>query len=708
MTHDNGPFRIGVDIGGTFSDFVILDEGTGGLTVLKVPSTPEDPSIAVLDGLRQLAKIGVAGPGVTFFSHGTTIATNALLEGKGATAGLLVTQGFRGIQEVQDQTRGAGPPIYDFFYERPPLLVRRERTGEVPERLDYRGDIVRALDIEATRQEICRLLASGADSFAVCLLFSFMNPIHERKVRELVQAEAPHVRVSLSSEVLPVIREWFRLSTTQVNAYVAPQLFAYLRQMERRLEELDIDTGQRYVMQSNGGVTSFGKAADDAVTTVLSGPAAGVIAGARLAEAAGFPNTITFDIGGTSTDIALVEGGTPVETTSGRVAGYDVAVPMLDINTISAGGGTIAWVDAVGTLRCGPQSAGAHPGPACYGKGGVNPTITDANLVLGYLNPLYFLGGKIPLDPALSERAIARNVAEPLGLPLHEGAAGVVRLINVQMAQGVRAVSSERGYDLRDFAIVAFGGAGPVHASAVAAELGVPWVIIPPYPGLTSAMGLLMSDVKHDYARSALRPVADVSPEAAGRVVAELDSQAMADLTAEGFSAEEVDMLHQLDLRYAGQGYELRVPLTPGPLTAETLAAARRGFDNLHEKLHGHRADDEQVELVTYWTIGLAHVPKIVVRPQPGFASAVKSARKGARRAWFLQTDWLDCPIYERDRLPPGIDLIGPAIVEQVDSTTVVHPGQRLTMDAYGNLLLQVTSASTPTETVHQAQEWGG
>jgi N-methylhydantoinase A len=595
------------------------------------------------------------------------------------------------VQEVQDQTRGSGPSIYNFFFERPPMLVPQERTAEVVERVDYRGEVITPIDLAAARADVQRLLGLGVESFAVCLLFSFMNPAHEQAVREVILDLAPDARVSLSSDVLPMIREWFRLSTTQVNAYVAPRLYRYLRQMEQRLEDGGIVTRQRYVMQSNGGVTSFGSAADRAVTTILSGPAAGVIAGARLAEVSGFHNVITFDIGGTSTDIALVDGGIPVETTSGRVAGYDVAVPVLDINTISAGGGTIAWVDEVGSLHCGPQSAGADPGPACYRKGGTEATTTDANLLLGYLSPTYFLGGRVALDPSRAEAAVRANVAEPLGLSVEEAAAGVIRLINVEMAQGVRTVSSERGYDLRDFVLVAFGGAGPLHAGELAAELGLPRVIVPRYPGLTSALGLLMCDVKHDYARSRLEPLEQIDPAEAQRIFDELDAQARADLQTEGFTADRIELLHQLDLRYAGQGYELRVDLAPGPISADSLNIARAAFDDLHERLHGHRAEGAPVEVVTYWTIGLARVPTVLLEPRPLGSEDPSPAHKGARRAWFRNLGWTECPLYERDRLQPGARLSGPAIVEQVDSTTVVHPGQTLTVDEYDNMLVRVS-----------------
>lgn len=691
--------RIGVDIGGTFTDFVVFEPRRGEIFTFKVPSTPSDPSAAVLTGLQELSREGLDPSETSFLSHGTTVATNSLLEGKGARVGLLVTEHFRAVQEVQDQTRGNGSSIYDLFYERPPLLVPQERTGEVVGRLDHRGSEVVPLDPDCTKREIRRLLDAGAESFAVCLLFSFMNPAHEQAVRRLISEQAPRHRVSLSSEVLPVIREWFRLSTTQVNAYVAPRLFEYLHGMEQNLRGQGIVAAQRFVMQSNGGVTSFANAADLAVTTLLSGPAAGVIAGSQVAQAAGYPNCITFDIGGTSTDISLVEDGVPVETTTGKVAGYDVRMPMLDVNTISAGGGTIAWVDAAGTLRCGPQSAGADPGPACYGKAGHHATVTDANVLLGYLSTTYFLGGTIAIDAERAESAIAATVAGPLGLSVDEAAAGIVRLINVQMADGVRSVSYERGHDVRDFAIVAFGGAGPTHATAVAAELGIPWVIVPAHPGLTSALGLLMSDVRHTYARSSLRPWAEIDPAEVGRILEDLDAQAMSDMRREGFDLADVQLLHEADLRYAGQGYEMRVKLAPGSPTRESMHAARAAFDDLHERTHGHRADNEQVELVNLRTISVATTPKVELSAHADATGRnAEEARKGDRRVWFSEGGWQACPVYDRDRLGVGAGVSGPAIIEQVDSTTLLHPGQTLRVDGYRNLVVRIGGPDPHTD----------
>jgi N-methylhydantoinase A len=444
-------------------------------------------------------------------------------------------------------------------------------------------------------------------------------------------------------------------------------------------------------MQSNGGVTTFGTAAQRAVTTVLSGPAAGVIAGAALAGAAGFERVITFDMGGTSADIALVEGGAAPETTRGQIGRRDMAVPMLDINTISAGGGTIAWVDRVGVLQVGPRSAGADPGPVCYGRGGTQPTITDANLVLGYVNPDYFLGGEVGLDRAAAEQAIAKQVAEPLGLDVYRAAAGIVEIINAHMEQGIKAVSSERGHDLRDFALVAFGGAGPLHAARLAAALEIPWVLVPPYPGVTSAMGLLMSDVKHDYVRSRLQSLSETDPDDAERLFAELAAQARADLQAEGFADDQIVLQRLLDLRYAGQGYELGVPTSEAPLDRSALAAARGRFDALHERLHGHQAPDEPVEIVNYRLIALARVPRIELRRDAAGSDDATAARKEERRVVFLdQQGPMPCPVYDRARLAPGHRLNGPAIVEQVDSTTVVYPGQEVLVDEYRNLLVRV------------------
>jgi N-methylhydantoinase A len=521
-----------------------------------------------------------------------------------------------------------------------------------------------------------------------------MHPEHEQRLAEIIRAELPDCVVSLSSTIVPQIREYYRMSTTVINAYVAPKLARYLDNMEARLRASGVQTRQLFVMQSNGGVTTFGSAAERAVTTVLSGPAAGVIAGAALADAAGFDRVITFDMGGTSADIALVERGEAPETTRGKIGGRDVALPMLDINTISAGGGTIAWVDPVGVVQVGPQSAGADPGPACYSRGGTRPTVTDANLVLGYLNPDYFLGGEVRLDRDAAERAIREQVADPLGLDPLRAAAGIVEIINVHMEQGIKAVSSERGYDLREFALVAFGGAGPLHAARLAASLDIPWVLVPPHPGVTSAMGLLMADVKHDYVRSRLQELETTTPSDVQAALDELADRARSDLRAEGFADEQITLQGLLDLRYAGQGYELSVTAPPGALDDAAMADIRSRFDALHERLHGHQAPGESVEIVSYRLVAMARVPRIELRRDTSAGGDSRDARKGERQALFPDSPApVPCPVFDRTRLPAGARLEGPAIVEQLDSTAVIYPHQVAVVDDHRNLVIRVATA---------------
>ena len=505
-------YRIAVDTGGTFSDFVYLNEETGAVSITKVPSTPDDPSRAILQGVEALIAQGVRAADVGYFCHGTTVGTNALLEGKGVKTGLLVTQGFRGIYEVAEQARPYGTAIFDVMYDKPVPLVPQSLTGEVKERVDFRGNVLVPLDEAALRETLRGLKAHNIEALAVCLLFSFLHPEHEARVRDIALEEIPGCNVSLSSEILPQIREYYRLSTTVINAYLQPILARYVANLDRRLAEAGVMTRQKYIMQSNGGMSTFAEAARTAVTTVLSGPAGGVTAGAYACRMTGFDNIITFDMGGTSCDVALIKGGEPVFANRGKIEGRDLAVPMMDINTVSAGGGTIAKVDRFGVLEVGPQSAGAVPGPACYSRGGEIATITDCNLILGYLSPNNFLGGRMTLDDAKAERAVER-VAQPLALGVIEAAEGIVRIIDVKMEEAIKAISTMRGHDLRDFMLLAFGGAGPLHAARMARDLGMAGVIVPLYPGVFSAIGLLMSDVKHDYIRSRMTPITDLTPD---------------------------------------------------------------------------------------------------------------------------------------------------------------------------------------------------
>jgi N-methylhydantoinase A len=683
-------YRVTVDTGGTFSDFVFFNEETGEISITKLPSTPREPFQAVLNGVKELLERGVAAKDVSFFCHGTTVGTNALLEEKGAKTGLLVTQGFRGIYEVMEQTRGYGPATYDLFFEKPRLLAPPFYTEEVPERVDFRGNALKPIDVEAARQAISRLKKKGVQSVAVCFLFSFLNPDHELKIKELFAAEFPEAQLSLSYEVLPQIREFYRMSTTIINAYIQPVMANYLGSLEKRMREMEITTPKLYIMQSNGGVSTFAGSAKKPVATVLSGPAGGVIASMGTCERVGINNIITFDMGGTSCDVALIHQGNPVITTQGKINLRPIALPMLDIHTVSAGGGTIARLDAVGGLQVGPDSAGADPGPVCYDRGGENITITDANMVIGVLDPEQFLGGRMKLNKAKAQRLLEERIAKPLTMDLMEAAHGVLDIINVKMEEAIKAVSSQRGYDIRDFTLVAFGGGGPMHAGRMALDLGITSVLIPLTPGVHSALGLLMSDVKHDYVRSKLVGLDDLDLHEINRMFGQLIDQAKADLHGEGFGESEIKMEPYLDLRYAGQGYELTVPCPMPPLTKDDLALMRARFDTVHEQNSGHKAETEPVELVSLRLISLGIVPQAKLSPGKVSGRTVEQATTGTRKVFFgKQHGMLNTQVYSREALEPGHRLSGPAIVEQLDTTTVIHPEQEVTVDDYGNLIMR-------------------
>ncbi len=682
-------YRVAVDTGGTFSDFVLFNEDSGAIAITKVPSTPREPFQAVLDGVRELLDRGVAAEDVRFFSHGTTVGTNALLEEKGALTGLLVTEGFRGIYEVMEQSRGYGPVTYDLFFEKPRLLAAPRTTEEIRERVDFQGRALTPVDCGQATEAIRRLKAKGVESVAVCFLFSFLNLEHERAVKRIMAEEFPEASLSLSCEVLPQIREFYRMSTTVINAYIAPVVSAYLDRLETRLREMGVTTPQLYIMQSNGGVATFRTSARIPVATVLSGPAGGVISSLGASAKVGIDNIITFDMGGTSCDVALIHEGRPVVTTQGRINQRPISLPMLDIHTVSAGGGTIARIDSVGALQVGPDSAGADPGPICYGRGGDNATVTDANVILGVLDPDHFLGGRLRLDKARAESLVEERIARPLGLGLHEAADGILRIISVKMEEAIKAVSSQRGYDIRDFTLVAFGGAGPMHAGRLALDLGIPTLLVPPTPGVHSALGLLMSDVKHDHVRSRLAPMRELGPDDLNALFDPLMEQAREELSEEGFPDDAIVLTPFLDLRYAGQGYELTVPCPLPPLGPDDLERAQQRFHAIHEQAHGHKAESEPVELVSVRLVSEARVPQVRLSPFEATGASAADARTGQRRIFFgRDPGFQDCPIYDRARLEPGHEFDGPAVVEQMDTTTVIHPEQRARVDAFRNLII--------------------
>ncbi|HEY6259620.1 MAG TPA: hydantoinase/oxoprolinase family protein [Xanthobacteraceae bacterium] len=693
-------YRLGVDVGGTHTDLVLLDTATGAVTVEKVASTPKNPALGVLDGVARLAARGIVPASIGFFAHGTTITTNALLEMRGAKVGLLITQGFRAVQEIQNQARDGN--LFDYFHAKPPPIAPQSLTREIPERSDYTGAVLRPLDREAVRRAARELGAAGVESFAVCYLFAFMNPAHEQETRAIIQMECPQAYVSLSSEVLPRIREWPRMSTTLVNAYLEPVLVNYIAHLNIGLNDAGLGAEQRFLMQSNGGVMPFSAAiaGSRTVQTLFSGPAAGAQASAHLAEDEAKAGLVTLDMGGTSADIAFIEGGVPLEVTEGTIARRQIDVPALDMTSISAGGGSLAWIDGGGFLNVGPQSAGADPGPACYRRGGTRPTVTDADLVCGYLNPEYFLGGAQVLDIRAAREALTTHIAEPLKMDLLEAAAGIQRIVDMRMADEVRVFAAKRGVDLSAFTLLPFGGAGAVHAAAVAAELGMRRILVPPRPGAFSALGLMCTDVVHDYVRSELKPLAEVTPEHAEAVFAELEGKAREELQAEGMKAADGRFTRELDLRYTGQGYELRTPLEglfETSVTKDTLATVRVRFDERHAQIHGHAAKERPVELVSYRLRVRVTVPKYqpVQEAPPSPPHHIETAIKGRRRIHLLSAhgekrgESPNAILYERDQLAVGDAIAGPAIIEQFDATTVIPPGWSGSVDGYRNLILR-------------------
>ncbi len=686
-----GGYRIGVDVGGTHTDVALTDAQGRAYRIEKVPSTPHNPAIAVLAGVDRLIASGVAPQDIEFFSHGTTATTNALLEMKGAKTALLINAHMSAILEVQTQGRDGWSP-FDHFFQRPEKLVRPRFVREIAGRMDYRGREIEPLDEAAVREAARSLHAEGVQSIGVCFLFSFMNAAHEKRAAQIIRDEAPGVFVSLSSAVLPRLREWPRFSTTMLNAWLAPVLARYCAEIAQGLDARGVVTKQRFLMQSNGGVMPLNADAEiHAVRTLLSGPAAGVRGASYLLGAIqGWRNLVTMDIGGTSCDIAFIESGEPLEQAESVIDGRAVGVPALDVTTVAAGGGSIARVDAAGMPQVGPRSAGASPGPACYGRGGEEPTTTDANLVCGALNPDYFLGGEMKLDLDAARRTIEMRLATPMGVSAAEAAAGVLRIVNAHISDAVRIEAAKKGLDLAGHTLVPFGGAGPVHAALVAEDLGIARVLVPRNPGAFSALGLLCSDVRHDYLRSEMASLATLDPVRAECCFSELEDQARAEVSHEGLDADDAMFHRELDLRYAGQGYELRVALEgiASPLTSDALREIASRFHKQHAAVHGHCAEDSDVEIVSYRLRAIVRMPKYAPAPSP-MHEVAGAASHGARRVTLGPSRSFDAAIYRRDELAAGWRAQGPAIIEQKDSTTLVPDGWSVRCDEWSNLILE-------------------
>jgi N-methylhydantoinase A len=678
-----GETRVGVDIGGTFTDLVTVTDGDFDVT--KTPSTPADPEEGVTNGLEKLRRTaGLAFADVGFLAHGTTVATNAVLEGDWADTALVTTEGFRDALEIGRQAR---PDIYDFQTDKPAPVVPRHHRFEVPERLDERGTVRTPLDETAVETLVDDLREADVESVAVSLLFSYENPAHERRVGELLDDADLDVAYSLSSEVLPEIREYERTLTTALNAALKPVMDSYLGDLEASVRETGV-TADLQIMQSNGGIITADVARTRPVNTLLSGPAAGVQGASYVAGLAGFDDVVTMDMGGTSCDVSLVEGGDPTVATDVEVGDYPVNVPMIDIHTVGAGGGSVAWIDDGGALRVGPRSAGADPGPICYGRGGERPTITDAQLLLGRLDPDAFLSGELDAEGADVRRIFAERLAEPLGTSVEAAAQGVLDVANASMERALRVVSVERGYDPRSFGLVAFGGAGPLHATALAAELDIPRVVVPRTAGVLSALGLLISDVLYDYSTSRVRGWDDVDPADLQATFADFVERGERRLAAERLDPDRIQFERSVDLRYAGQSFELSVPVPGGPVDADAMATVRERFHERHRRRYGHAYEDEPVELVTLRTRARGIVETPDLRP-PTVDGSVADAVADVRPVHFDGTVH-DTRVYDRARLPTDATFEGPAVVAGQESTAVVRPDQSVTVDEYGSLVVEV------------------
>ena len=681
-------WMVGIDTGGTFTDLIAVDPASGEFRLAKVPSHPPDPSVAVLRALDELFAGGVKPSEIATLVHGTTVATNALLEQKGVSTGLLVTRGFRATYEARGFSQPSGTDLIDPMYRKPPMLVPQWLTEEVTERLDFRGDVLTPLDEADLRRAILTLEAKGVESIAVCFLFSFLDPRHERRAAELIAELAPDCRVSLSSTVLPLIREYPRLSTTVMDAYVGPTVERYLLNLGERISDAGVDTKQRFLMQSNGGLMRLEIGARFPNQTLLSGPAAGVVAAVELGRVASLSHLITLDIGGTSTDISVIVNGRVLETSEGTIAGQDIASPMLKIRTLGAGGGTIAWIGKDGLLKVGPMSAGAVPGPACYGRGGELPTVTDANLVLGMLSADVPIAGKYRLDAEAARTAIERHVARPLGLSVIDAAAGIIRIINTKMAVDLRLALQEEGQDPRAFSLVAFGGAGPLHAAQLARDLNIPRVVVPPHPGINCATGLLQTTIKHGYLRSSVGLLEHAPLDRVNAAFADLQAQALADVEAEGFTHDAAVLHYQLDLRYVHQGYQLTVDVPTRTLRDDDRPAIRAAFNALHRQVYGQSAESEDVEIVTFRLTAEIAVDRFAF-PALGERTA-GTAVTGTRRMYDIaRAAFAEAAVLERERLEAGEVVAGPAVINQFDTTTIVLAGQRAHHDAFGTLLIE-------------------
>ncbi|MBM4442783.1 MAG: hydantoinase/oxoprolinase family protein [Candidatus Rokubacteria bacterium] len=675
-------FIVGVDVGGTFTDLTAVDEATGRVVVTKTPSQPRNEAAALLAGL---AALGIASRDVRRLVHGTTVGTNAVLERRGARVAVLTTAGFRDLIEI-GRTKRNIPALFVPTFVRPKPVVERRHRFEVTERLNADGSVLVSLDRATVERAVDAALASDCAALAVCLLHAYLNPEHERLVADIVKGRAPGLPVSCSADVVPEYREFERFSTTVLNAYLQPLMDAYLNGLEEKLLASGYGHGVLTV-GSSGGMMTTDTARRLPIKTIFSGPAGGVSQACYVGALTGVRDFITYDMGGTSTDVCLVRDLAPVMTSDSMVGAFPVKVPQIDMHTVGAGGGSIAWLDVDGSLQVGPRSAGARPGPAAYGHGGTEPTVTDANVVLGRVGTGKPLGGSIRVDGGKA-RAVVEGLAARMGgtLSAEALAEGIVRIAGARMTSAIREISIQRGYDPRDFTLIAFGGAGPMHGLEVADELGIPRVLVPRHPGNFSALGLLASDIKHDDVRTRVGPLAERSALLDG-LFAEMATAARRQLELEGFAPEAQRLVRSLDLRYRGQAFELNVGVGDDPAALPALSAIEDAFHRQHASAYGHANREATIELVNARLVAYGLVPKPAPERHASTTTSMADAVAERRRVWFGGVSH-DCPIWDRERLPARAELAGPAIVEEFGATTVIPPGWRGGVDEHGNLRL--------------------
>lgn len=678
-------YKLGIDTGGTFTDVVLFNDESKEVVMTKVPSTPKNPAEGILNGIQKITeKQGITFGDIEMLIHGTTVATNAILENKGAKTALLVTEGFKDVLGIRRQDR---PLMYDFFAQKPTALIPRHLRYEVSERVNYDGNILKPLNADQVKDIVVQLKKENIQAVAICLLHSYINPQHEIQLKEMLEKELPaDVKISISYEIVPEIREYERMSTTILNSYVHPVMEHYLSHLDKQLKIKGFSE-EIHVMQSNGGIMSHEKAASQCINTAVSGPAAGVVGSVYLSKLAGSENVITVDMGGTSFDICLAYKNNISLTKQTEIGGHAIKVPMIDIHTIGAGGGSIGWIDEGGALRVGPQSAGATPGPACYNKGGQEPTVTDANLLLGRIDPDFYLGGEMEVDKSLSYNAIKTRIADPLGISVEEAAEGIIRVVNAGMVKGIRYVSVEKGYDPREFAMVSFGGGGSLHALEMADELDIAKVIVPLMPGVTSAWGLLMADFRHDFTRTYMKKASEIDFNELNGQFNERIDEAGDMIRSEGVADEYVVFNKQADIAYYGQGYELTIPFPDGEVNEKSLAAVTDAFHKAHQDAYGYCLPESEIIIVNIGVSAIGRLPRPELIQYPAKKGDAEQAKKSVRKV-YMRGAYRDVAIYDRYLLKSGDEFEGPCIVEQNDTTTLVWPGQHCEVDTYQNLVI--------------------